>query len=63
MLLLYWNDYTNIKDQKQIKKKLPCLEIEDIFIHLCTDFFFFYIVHENLITLTNKYCFVIRLRI
>lgn len=64
MLLLYWNDYTNIKDQNKLKK-LPCLEIEDtgIFIHLCTDFFFFYIVHENLITLTNKYCFVIRLRI
>lgn len=40
MLLLYWNDYTNIKDQNKLKK-LPCLEIEDIFIHLCTDFFSF----------------------
>lgn len=35
------------KGSKINKKKLPCLEIEDIFIHLCTDFFFFYNVQEN----------------
>lgn len=62
MLLLYWNDYTNIKDQKQILKNVMSRNWR-YFYSLMYRFFFFYIVHENLITLTNKYCFVIRLRI
>lgn len=62
MLLLYWNNYTNIKDQKQIKKIVMSRNWR-YFYSLMYRFFFFNIVHENLITLTNKYCFVIRLRI
>lgn len=47
MLLLYWNDYTNIKDKKKIKKNCHVSKLK-IFLFTYVQIFFSFILFTKI---------------